>query len=55
MLAEIYRDRYAVIGWLLNFCHTTAEAQNAKLALFLDWFAYVYKVTRQGLGVECGI
>lgn len=32
--------RWAIIGWLLTTCSTSASANNSKLALFFDWLLY---------------
>lgn len=36
--------RWAIIGWLLTTCTTSASSNNSKLALFFDWLLYDAKV-----------
>lgn len=36
--------RWAIIGWLLTTCTTSASATNSKLALFFDWLLYDAKM-----------
>ena len=35
--------RWAIIGWLLTTCTTSASAASSKQALFFDWFAFEAK------------
>lgn len=36
--------RWAIIGWLLTTCTTSASASNSKLTLFFDWLLYDAKM-----------